>query len=99
MANSSKMGWADWGKQGRRFALPLHPFPEQDKRQRAPLDPYRAGGAAMTEELERAAAEMRRAGVPDIICLPDQSQPADEPQEAEPPAKFGARRVADPRSA
>jgi len=69
-----------------------------DARQPAPLDPVRAGGAAMTDDPEPLGEETRAGALPAVILLPDQSQPPP------PPAKkrgrhFGPRPVEDPRSA
>jgi Bacterial mobilisation protein (MobC) len=64
-----------------------------DARQRAPLDPTTADGAAMTDAPEQGAAEMQTGELPAIIHLPDQSQPLPKKRGRH----FGARRVADPK--
>ena len=46
-----------------------------DERQCAPLDPEPIGLAAMTDTPAAAIATEARAGGPDVIYLPDQSQP------------------------
>jgi hypothetical protein len=67
-----------------------------DARQRAPLDPVQEGAARMMDDLSRgdADASERPDRLPDVIYLPDRSQPLS------PPRLPGRRaRVPDPRTA
>jgi hypothetical protein len=67
-----------------------------DARQRAPLEPVQEGIARMMDDLSRRGAETSETPdrLPDVIYLPDQSQPLPSPR---PPGRRA--RVPDPRTA